>query len=183
MHGIIGNASVRVHRVIRRSNDWTLKEHEVVVSYWPDIDEIAKRLPHRSRYAIGYFAGKCNLRKQIHSWTGEQHRILRNRVREGIPRAEIAKELGLTTGQIANRMGSTGLTYPRRRPKIMGNSLMDSIRQRAFDLNISMKELDEACKSGNQFAKYAACRHVHIKHIVKAAKVLDGEVALRWRDQ
>jgi phosphohistidine phosphatase SixA len=40
-----------LRRVIRRSTNWTLKEHEVVVSHWPDVDAIAKQLPHRTRRA------------------------------------------------------------------------------------------------------------------------------------
>jgi hypothetical protein len=85
--------------------------------------------------------------------------------------------------QVENRMRYTGLTYDRRPPKPTGNQLIDAIRKRAFDLNMSMKELDEACRSGHQFEKFAACRRIHIKHIASAAKALDGEITLRWRKE
>ena len=183
MHGSFEPTDDQRHRVIRRHNDWTLKEHEVVVSHWPDIDEITKRLPHRTRAAICNFAGRCNLRKQIHLWTDEEHSLLRRRVREGVPQREIAKELGLNKLQITNRIAYTGLSYPRRPPKPTGNPLIDTIRRRAFDLNVSMKELDEACNSGKQFEKYSAQRRIHIKHIARAAKVLDGNITIQWSEK
>ncbi|MBX9465586.1 MAG: hypothetical protein KL840_21895 [Aquamicrobium sp.] len=183
MHGMIGRESSPPRPIVRRHSDWTLKEHEVVVSFWPDIEEIEKRLPHRTKAAIRGFAGKCNLRKQIHSWTDEQHSILRQRVRHGVPTAEIAKELGLTRLQVVNRMQYSRLTYPRRPPNPTGNELIDSIRKRAFECNVSMKELDEACKSGAQFRRYSASRRIHIKHVVQATKVLDGDLVIRWSDQ
>lgn len=182
MHGMIGQAATRVPRVHRRIADWTLKEHEVVVSHWPDVDEIGRRLPHRTRKAIQAFAGKCNLRKPIHFWTDEQNSLLRRRVREGVPAKEIAREIGLTKLQVTNRMRYIGLTYPRRPPKPCGNEIVDAIKKRAFVLNISMKELDEACRSGGQFQRYAPCRKIHIKHIVKATRVLDGNLTIRWNE-
>ena len=47
MLSTIDAAPTRVHRVVRKQNDWTLKEHEVVVSHWPDVETIQKSLPHR----------------------------------------------------------------------------------------------------------------------------------------
>lgn len=182
MHGTIGEASRKPHRVIKRRNDWTLKEHEVVISHWPDVDEIERKLPHRSRSAIQNFAGKCNLRKPIHTWTQAQHSLLRRRVAEGMPRQKIANELGLTVLQVGNRMRYSGLNYNRRPPKPTGHALIDSIKKRAYDLNISLKELDEACASGHQFAKYSPARRIHIKHMIKATKVLDGKLAIQWSD-
>lgn len=172
----------RVSRVFRRSTEWTLREHEVVVPHWPDVDQIARRLPHRSATPIRHFAGRCNLRKPVHFWTPEQTSVLRKRVAEGVPGKLIATELGLKPQQVASRMRHMGLTYPRRAPKPSGNALVDSVRQRAFDLNISMKDLDEACRSGCQFACHRLGRGIHIKHIIKAAKVLDGEICIRWSE-
>jgi hypothetical protein len=182
MHGTIGQHESGVRRIRRARNDWTLKEHEVVISFWPNIDEIAKRLPHRTLNAIRSFAGKCNLRKHIHSWTTIQDRTLRCRVKEMVPQKEISKELGLTETQLKNRMRQIGLTYARRPPKVCGHPLLDSIRRRAFDLNMSMAELDEACHSGRKFEKGGTNRKIHIKHMVKAVTVLDGDLTVQWRE-
>lgn len=114
MHGTFDVEEIPRHRVIRRHSDWTLKEHEVVVSYWPDIAAIQSALPHRSRAAIQNFAGKCNLRRPLHIWTQPEDQLLRRRVRENVPRQAIAKEMRLTLNQVANRMAYTGIRYGRR---------------------------------------------------------------------
>src|SRR5690606_16432246 len=108
--------------------------------------------------------------------------LLRKRVREGLPYKEIALELRLSTQQVASRMRYTGLRYARKPPKPSGNALVNSIKKRAFDLNFSMKELDEACGSGKRFTHFKPTSGVHIKHVVKAAKVLDGEICIRWSE-
>lgn len=183
MHGTIGHSAVRVHRVVRRHSDWTLKEHEVVVSHWPDVDKIAKQLPHRTRNAIRSFAGKCNLRKQIHSWTQEEHSLLRRRVREGISQREIAKELGLTKLQVTNRMRYAGLTYGRRPPTPSGNKIMDAIFYRAFELNLSRKDLDALCQSRAAFSRWSPARRIHNRHIWRAVKELGGQLVVEWCDE
>lgn len=61
-----------------------------------------------------------------------------------------------------------------------GVNLMDSIRLRAFEMNMSMSELDEACRSGHLFQHWSINRRMAMKHILKAIEVLDGEVAVEW---
>jgi hypothetical protein len=168
-------------RPIRRvTNAWTLKEHEVVVTHWPDKATIRMLLPHRTEAAINDFASKCNLRRRLHVWTAGQDKVLRQRLKEGCLRKDIAAELGLTLLQVDNRMQYTGLKSPRRRPRPTGNKLIDAIRLRSFELNISMRELDEACKSGHVFSQSSPARHVSIKHVLRALKVLDGQLAVEW---
>lgn len=166
--------------VIRRLHDWTLKEHEVVVSHWPDIKAIRTLLPHRTENAIRSFAGKCNLRRQIHFWTTAEDRVLRQAVAKHVPIKQIMKDLGLTKNQITNRMRYTGLTYPRRARKPTGDALMDSIRARAFELNMSMADLDEECNSGQQFRRFGKGCKISLQKKLKAIRYLDGELSVRW---
>lgn len=174
--------SPRLRPVVRRNNDWTLKEHEIVVSHWPDIATIQKLLPHRSKHAIRSFASKCNLRKPIHQWTPEQTAVLKRRVREFVPIKSIAHELGLTPLKVTNRLRYLGITYSRRPPTATGNKLMDGILRRAFDLNMSRSELDEACGSGGQFQRWSPERKIALKHIRKAVEVMEGELTVEWSD-
>lgn len=174
------STEVPIRRVVRRSNEWTLREHEVVVSHWPDVSTIRRRLPHRTRTAIVGFAGKCNLRKQIHVWTGEQDAKLRRMVRAQMSRKDIARELGLTLMQVANRMGYASIRYDRRAPKPSGHALYDSIARRAFDTNTSLKELDEACRSGAVFQKFGRGRKISIRAIARAVQALGGELCIEW---
>ncbi|QOF73268.1 hypothetical protein IG197_09550 [Aminobacter sp. SR38] len=180
MQGALEHSPVRHHRVVRRHSDWTLKEHEVVVSHWPNMDEIKKRLPHRSQHAIASFASKYNLRKQIHFWTTTEDALLRKRVRENVPREQIAKELGLTLNQVSNRMQYANIRYGRRPPASTGHLVMDAIFQRAAALNMSRRDLDEMCKSGGAFAGWSPARGIHNRHLWRAVKELDGHFIVEW---
>lgn len=180
MYDLAENSPARVHRVVRRHNDWTLKEHAVLMDHWPDVDKLVKLLPHRSRKAIENFAGKCNLRRKIHFWTAREDRLLRQRVREGVPRKQTASELGLKVDQVANRLQYTGLRYARRPPKRAGHRLIDTIRARAYEMNMTTSELDEACKSGSVFRKWSPARKIHHKHIQRAVQILGGQFDIVW---
>lgn len=180
MHGTFDVEEIPRHRVIRRHSDWTLKEHEVVVSYWPDIAAIQSALPHRSRAAIQNFAGKCNLRRPLHIWTQPEDQLLRRRVRENVPRQAIAKEMGLTLNQVANRMAYTGIRYGRRPPVATSDPLMTAIFQRAFDLNFSRGDLDEMCKSGSRFRQWSAAKRIPHKHLLRVIEELGGRVVPEW---
>lgn len=178
--GALEHSPVRIHRVVRRHTDWTLKEHEVVVSHWPDMTEIRRHLPHRSERAVLKFATKCNIRRQIHVWTAREDLLLRKRVREHIPRGEIAAELGLTLIQVANRMQYAGVRYGRKPPGKTGNPLMDTIFERAANLNMSKRDLDEMCRSGRAFSKWSPARRIHKRHLWRAVTEMDGRFTVEW---
>lgn len=169
--------------ITRRRNDWTLKEHEVVVTFWPDVSAIQKALPHRSRIAIVTFAGKCNLRREQHIWTGAEDSLLRRRISEGVPRKAIARELKLQVGQIQNRMRYARLRYAKRGPKPTGNKLMDAVFRRAFDMNLSRNDLDAISgKDGKQFSKWSPARKICIRRINRVVEYLGGSLSVTWED-
>jgi antitoxin component of RelBE/YafQ-DinJ toxin-antitoxin module len=180
MHGTMLNAEDRARPVRRCKHDWTLKEHEVVVDHWPDIDTIGRLLPHRTRSAIQSFAGKCNLRREQHYWTTTENAQLKRLVKAKVPRKQIAKEMGLTLNQVVNRMAYTNIRYERCPPQSSGHSLMDAIRQRAFEMNISMRDLDEACQSGAALRRWSPARKIGLITIQRALKVLDGQFTIVW---
>ncbi len=181
MHGVITTPSPD-KPIVRRINDWSLREHEVVVSHWPNLLEIRRLLPHRTVNAINSFAGKCNLRKELHVWTTTETALLKRRVREGRTRAEVAAELGMTTLQVQNRCQYLKLSHERRPPKPTGDRLMDAVYQRAFELNMSRRELDEACSSGGQFQRWSPARKIAFKHVLKAVRLMEGQLAVEWSD-
>ncbi len=183
MHGTIGNSAVRVHRVIRRSNDWTLKEHEVVISHWPDMNAIVERLPHRSTKAIRKFAGRCNLTTSRHIWTAAQDSKLRKLVSAGLQRKEIAGELGLSVQQIAGRLSYCKINTVRRPPAPSENALVHSIRQRAFELNMSLADLDRSLGNRKIFRQAAGRQRVRHSHIERAVKALGGNLVVEWMGQ
>lgn len=183
MHGTIGHAGIRVHRVIRRYNDWTLKEHEVVVSHWPDIQAIMKRLPHRTIRAIRQFARRCNLTDERHIWTAAEDAKLRKLAAAGCSRKEIASEVGLTLGQVAGRLSYARISIARKPPAPSANPLVNAIRQRAYALNMTLIELDRSLGSQKIFQQAAGKQKVAHVHIERAVKALGGQLAVEWSDE
>lgn len=183
MHGTIGHSAVRVHRVVRRHSDWTLKEHEVVVSHWPDVEAIRKRLPHRTIRAIRAFAGKCNLTTGRHIWTAAEDTKLRKLAAAGYQRKEIAAELGLSLNQVAGRLSYARISIARKPPALSANPLVNAIRQRAFDLNITLSDLDRSLGNRRIFRQAAGRQSVRHAHIERAVTALGGQLTVEWRDE
>lgn len=183
MHGTLVHTSERHHRVVRRHNDWTLKEHEVVVSHWPDITTIERRLPYRSRRAIRGFAGRCNLLTSRHIWTAAEDTKLRKLAAAGYERRAIAEELGLTIGQVAGRLSYTRTAIARKPPAPSANPLVDAVRQRAFEMRMSLADLDRSLGNQKIFQQAAGRQCVRLAHIEKAVKALGGELTVEWNDQ
>ena len=181
MLSTIDAAPTRVHRVVRKQNDWTLKEHEVVVSHWPDVETIQKSLPHRTRTAIQNFAGRCNLRREIHIWSASEDAILKKRVKEGVATKAIAAELRMHINQVTNRKQYIGLRYGRRPQAPTGHRLMDAILHRAFHLNMSRRDLDAVCGGkGEPFSRWSPARKLCIRKIKQAVDYMGGELDVVW---
>lgn len=183
MHGTIEHAASRTHRVIRRHSDWTLKEHEVVVSFWPDVGEIKSRLPHRTRRAIQQFAGKCNLREPRQMWTAADDGKLKRLAAEGQRTPQIAEALGKTAGQVARRLSYTRTRIAPRPPAHSHDPLVNSIRQRAFDMKMTLADLDRSLGKLKVFQQASGKQHVHHRHIQRAVKALGGQLVVKWPDE
>lgn len=183
MEGIIGQSTVRLQPVRRRKDDWTLKEHEVVVSHWPDVEAIIKRLPHRSKRAIHAFAGRCNLTLQRHIWTAAEDAKLRKFAAEGRKRKEMAAELGLTITQVAGRLSYARIPLARKPPKPSSNPLVTAIRQRAFECHMTLADLDRSLGDQKIFRQAAGRQCVRHIHIERAIKALGGVLVVKWVDE
>lgn len=174
-------SSTPVRPLRRVADSWTMREHEIVITYWPDIGKIREYLPHRTIHAVRSFAQKCNLRKPGHAWTGAENTLLKKRVKEGVTRRKIAEELGLTLGQVVNRCQLAKIRG-RQSLKVYGDPLLDSFRQRARALNMTITDLDKACGSKGAFAKWPSKGRAPMKHLEKALAVLDGKLTVEWSD-
>lgn len=183
MHGMIGRESSQPRRIVRRHSDWTLKEHEVLVSHWPDMNAIRKRMPHRSVRAIRAFAGRCNLTSERHIWTAAEDARLRKLAAAGSSRKDIATELGMTVRQIAGRMRYTRIAVARKPPTPSKNPLVNAIRQRAYDLNMSMIDLDRSLGDRKIFQHAAGKQKVARAHIERAVRALGGKFVIEWCDE
>lgn len=179
MHGTL--PAIRRSRIVRRDDTWTYTESEVLREAWPSMDAIRKRLPHRSERAIRKMAKRCGLipDKLQHIWTGAQDRTLKRMAANGATRKEIADALGLTPGQVSNRLQYTKTNIAKRAPVLIGDPLVDAIRRRAFDLNISIVDLDRSLGRGKAF-RSARWRLPSPRCLHQAVKALGGNLVVQW---
>lgn len=184
MHGTMQPFAGARARVIRRDDSWTYRETEVLHEHWPDMAALRKLLPHRSEKAIKRMAQKCGAAppKEQHVWTGAQDKRLRALAADGTPIKLIAKELDLRPLQVTNRLQYTGVRIARRPPGLCGDDLADAVRLRAFQMNISIRDLDRSLGRHRIFEKAVTRKHVLPNHIEKAVKALGGRLTIEWDD-
>ncbi|HWK33518.1 MAG TPA: hypothetical protein VNR51_07545 [Hyphomicrobium sp.] len=83
--------------------------------------------------------------------------------------------------QIAGKAKHMGLRRPRRKLSATGHALVDCIRERAFDLRLSMVDLDAMAKTKKYFQKAAwQSGSLNRKALLRAIEALGGEVSIRW---
>jgi hypothetical protein len=133
-----------------------------------------------TRRAISNFAGTCNLTKQLHAWTGAQDKLLRQRVKDGTSRRAIAQELGLSVRQVEGRMRRSGLRFARRAPTPSGNPLLDALASRAYEINMTQRELAEACGSVEAFKRWRKTGRINTRYIWAAVEALGGRMMPQW---
>lgn len=180
MHGTI--PAIQRARVVRRSdNMWTYAETEILRELWPSIEAIRMRIPYRTESAIRFMAKRCGLipDKVQHIWTAAQDRTLKRMAANGATRKEIAEALGLTVVHITNRLQYTKTNIAKRAPILVGDPLVDAIRRRAFDLKITMADLDRSLGRANVFRSPRrnppSPRSLH-----QAVKALGGNLVVEW---
>ncbi len=180
MHGTI--QPIGRARVVRRDDSWTYRETEVLREHWPHMATMCKLLPHRTETAIRRMAAKCGAapQKDQHIWTGAEDKRLRAFAAEGMPCKFIAREFGLRPLQVTNRLRYIGARIARKPPAPCGDELADAVRQRAFQMNISMADLDRSLETGRIFQNAACKKRVLPRHIEKAVKALGGRLAIVW---
>jgi hypothetical protein len=182
MHGNPG--PVRRTRIVRRDDSWTFIESEILREHWPDVDLLAKLLPHRKATAMRHMAKRCGLipDKVQNVWTGAQDSKLRRFAAQGIDRKTIAQELGLTVQQVANRLNYRKLNLAKRPPLPTGNDLADAIRRRAFDLRMTTVDLDRSLGGKKVFQNCYKGRKKRIPaaRIQQAVSALGGRLLIEW---
>lgn len=96
----------------------------------------------------------------------------------GVPISEIVELLpGKTARQIWSKAFHCRIQRPRRPPKTTGLDPVDAIRRRAFDLNMSMVDLDMIA---GRCCYFRRPRRTDWKAIQRVLPHLGGVAVVRW---
>ncbi|WP_460449114.1 hypothetical protein [Alsobacter sp. SYSU BS001988] len=163
---------------------WTSDEEELLLSFG-DYRKAFGRIPGRTSRGIQVRAKKLGMgltRSSPKPWTPTEIRVLRRiyptgtkqEVRDGLP--------GRNQHAIYVKANALRLRKRLRPPGRVGVKLYDQIRRRAFDMNISMKDLDDATGLDGFFGRRREYDLRVIKVLQKAMDTLGGRLVIEWED-
>ena len=159
---------------------WTARELEALRLLYPDKQGLTAALPRRTAGAIAHKARKIGLVPPLRIWTSVDAAQLRRPYVAGAPVATLTQMFpGKSKRQIWGKACAMGYRRPRRPPKPTGMPLVDSIRARAFDLRITMTELDSFVARKRYFV---SPRHMDWTALQRAMTLLGGTPVVRWRE-
>lgn len=163
---------------------WTPEEDEVCMKYGTDYKILVRKLPHRSYHALRARCQKLGLRPKRSLATASELSKLRRlaptanaaALREAFP--------SRTLQQVKYLCRYYGIRRTPQRFKSTGYPILDAIRARCFELRYSMVDLDAIAKTKSYFQKANwHANGLNYNAVCKAIDALDGELAVRWRDQ
>ncbi|WP_319796558.1 hypothetical protein [Nitrobacter sp.] len=167
-----------------RSDAWTPHEIELVKRHFPNLKKLAKVLPHRTTEAVRTKASQLGLRRKQRRWRICDVTLLLKMWSNGEPRVKIEAALpAYTWDQIRSQARGRGCLRPRKSNATSGHVIIDQIKARAKELNLTMRDVDAMAHTGQYF--YAAAwikkSRPNGRHVAKAVAALDGDLAAIWR--
>lgn len=160
---------------------WTAGEDAIVRALYPDYVALRKALRRRTYHSLRNRAGTLGIAKKRHIWTTTEVSRLRRLYPKADRRDLFAAFPGLSWGQISGKGGHIGLRRARPKLKATGHPLIDTIRDRAFDLRLSMVDLDAMAGTKRYFQKASWCTgRPNRKALLRAVEALGGQVSVQW---
>lgn len=160
---------------------WTAQEELVLRLLYPDYAALHRALKIRTYNAIKKRATQLGICRQRHRWTAAEI----SRLRKLYPK-ESAEDLkvafpGLRLTQLRRMANYRGITKDRKPYAPTGIAVIDSIRKRAFELNLTMIDVDELAKTGAYFRDSRWRHHGVVAHkVCRAILALDGSIEAVW---
>lgn len=161
---------------------WTEAEDKICRDLHPDYQAILRTLPYRSYYAVRNRCQKLGLAPKRNLVTSADVSKLRRFYSTSKP-DELRRLLpGRSLKQIRAIARYYGIRKRRRGFLPTGHPIIDDIRQRCFNLNYSMVELDREAGTGSYFAKggWHSPNGFSPAKVAKAIVVLDGQIKAEW---
>jgi hypothetical protein len=164
---------------------WTKEEDAEIRRLYPDYPALKKSLPRRTHLAIKGRAHRLGIVKRNHSWTDAEVSRLRKLYPTNTIRQLRIAFPHLQGRQIKDKAERIGLRKKRCPYPATGFPIIDQIRARAFELNLSMLDLDELANTKNYFKDrgWRRCRSANGWAVCLAVDALAGDVRAIWRDE
>jgi hypothetical protein len=161
---------------------WTQREDAIVRALYPNYIALRRALRRRTYNGLRYRTRKLGIAKKRHVWLTTEE----SRLRRLYPKADRTELLtafpGMRWTQIAAKARNIGARRMRRKLNATGHPIIDTIRDRAFDLNLSMVDLDAMAGTKRYFQKASWCNgRLNRKALLRAVEALGGEVSIRWQ--
>lgn len=175
-----------MHGTIQRprlDSRWTEAEDNIIREFTPDHAELARRLPHRSKQAIHTRVRVLNVAVRLceKPVTGREEKRIKQ-LSECFSSVDvIASIMGRNANTIRSILERRRWPMKKARPKQTGSRLYDEVRERAFDMNISFRDLDrDLAYRSRFFSSPAQAKDVSIGMIAKAVEALGGRLVIEW---
>lgn len=163
---------------------WSEQELAVLRRLHPNYQAAMRALGGKRSYSsVRSKAQQLGLTPKRQHWTGEQvlrlRRVYRNGTVADIQAAFPERSLHYIHGMARY----FGISRPRKTFISTGHLVIDQIRERCYQLCLSMADLDAMAGTGMYFSKAGWCAgSLNPKAIARAVKALDGELSAAWRD-
>lgn len=164
---------------------WTQEEDELCQQFGSDYAALAQKLPNRSYMAIKKRCQKLGLRRRLRAVTAKELSLMRRLVPRGTSN-EIQQAFPHRTLNCIKSICLYHGIYREKKPyQPTGIALIDDIRTRCFENNLSMVDLDDMARTKRYFQNrgWKDSKLPNYAAVYKAVAALDGEISIRWRDE
>ena len=157
---------------------WTPQEDAKIVSLYPEYAVLLQELPHRTYSALRQRARHLGIVRPRHVWTNREVERLRDEFSACIRSNDIANLFPyLRKSQVFAKVRHLNLAYGRRL-KEFDHPVLSTIRARATQMKLTLKDLDKRARSGRYFQK--SNRTFQLRPAVSAVAALNGQTSIEW---
>jgi len=176
------NRAYMVRTGLTRSGQWlwTPKEVRVLWRLYPDYEALVRALPGRTRAAIECKVWRCGLARPLRVWSETEFGVMKPLYVRGAPMAAILEWLpGKRARQVWSKAAHHKIRRPRRPPRPTGFAAVDAVRRRAFDLHISVADLDAMAGRRGYFRRPGRTDWSAVQRVLP---YLGGRAAVHWHE-
>lgn len=163
---------------------WLAKQDNQLRKHYPDLKYLLACLPTRSRSAIITRARDLGLQKPKKQWTAAEIQRLR-RLATTMTRQEIISAHPLRKpGDINTALWAHGIVPAKPRQVASGLPLLDDVRGRCRELDLTLKQVGEAVGSSwvLRIGSYKNSSAIRSEKFAEAVSYLGGELYAVWDD-